>query len=577
VLVILLRGRTRTERGAVAIMVALLATALFGCAALAVDLGNAWARKRAVQKQVDVSALGAGWMLPETAANRSAIVGKVAEYLNDSDNRATGQATVSVTGLTNGDASDGEVYFQHDDGTACSDACTQMRVLAPRAHVDFGFASVLGFSSTEVQRTATVRVLSELPPLDKTVPFWLPTGCGYGPTQADTTQGGTTQPTATPTATATSTPDVRFAPDAADVGTHTLNGAAVTEVGYGGKATVSGYSVSDVTGGGVKKITLRAYPPTGTAYVDFAAQTTTEGAMPEFGVGQSDITLTPGDWWVYALAEKNNSFTYSTNHLVLRVTGTPPSDAPTATPTAGESGVPVGCIGQDRGNFGQLDSPRQEGGAKQTRFARNIALGIDHKLTPYVFAPEVQEQKQCDSPQSLLVGAQLDDISRNGNNCITGDTGNDGPKTYDGLLAGLGDGTPGRLDVANGQTTCALRSNMSRDSRVLNNDVLPCFLRNGATLSDIASSTGVTTDMLDPAVIKSPRFVWLPVVYAHDRAQKGFQPIRQFVPGFITDETQTTPATSDNGLVIDGNSVKVLKVFTFNRDALPPLEDSETT
>jgi hypothetical protein len=144
-------------------------------------------------------------------------------------------------------------------------------------------------------------------------------------------------------------------------------------------------------------------------------------------------------------------------------------------------------------------------------------------------------------------------------------------------VAGLGDGTPGRLDVANGQTTCALRSNMSRDSRTLNNDVLSCFLRNGATLADITASSGVTTDMLDPAVIKSPRFVWLPVVYAHDRAQKNFQPIRQFVPGFITDETQTTPATSDNGLVIDGNSVKVLKVFTFNRDALPPLEDSETT
>jgi hypothetical protein len=341
---------------------------------------------------------------------------------------------------------------------------------------------------------------------------------------------------------------------------------------------VNGYSVSGVTGGGVKKVTLRAYPPTGTAYVDFAAQTGGDGgALPSFPVGQSDITLTPGDWWVYALAEKNNSFTLSSNHLVIRVTGTPPSDAPTATPTTADTGIPVGCIGQDRGNFGQLDSPRKDGSSKQIRFARNLATGIDHRLVPYVFAPDTQEQKQCDSPQSMLPGAQLDDIARDGNNCIMGNTGNDGPKTYDGLVAGLGDGTPGRLDAANGHTTCANRSDTSRDGHVLNNDVLSCFLRNGATLSSIASASGVNTDMIDPAVMDSPRFVWLPVVYAYDRAQKNFQPIRQFVPGFITDETQTTPATSDNGLVINGNSVKVLNVFTFNRDVLPPIEDADTT
>ena len=77
-------------------------------------------------------------------------------------------------------------------------------------------------------------------------------------------------------------------------------------------------------------------------------------------------------------------------------------------------------------------------------------------------------------------------------------------------------------------------------------------------------------------MIKSPRFVWLPVVYATDRAQKNFQPIRYFVPGFITDETQTTAATADNGLEINGNSISVLHVYTFNRDALAPIEQSDT-
>src|SRR3954454_21516399 len=101
------QGRTRTERGAIAIMVALLATTLFGCAALAVDLGNAWARKRTVQKQVDVSALSSGWLLPMTSANKSAIAAKVASFLDDPNNRAGGQSTVTGSQLINNSLTDG--------------------------------------------------------------------------------------------------------------------------------------------------------------------------------------------------------------------------------------------------------------------------------------------------------------------------------------------------------------------------------------------------------------------------------------------------------------------------------------
>ena len=573
------RGHGRAERGAIAIMVAVLATTLFSCAALAVDLGNAWARKRAVQKQVDVSALAAGWMLPMTVSNKSAIADKVASFFNDANNLVNGQAAVTGSELLNGVTTDGEILWQNPDGTACSDKCLQMRVLAPAARVDFGFANVFGTSHTDVQRVATVRVVSGLPPEQQTLPFWLPTGCGFGPTEADTTQGGssptpTPTPTASPTATATST--VRFQPDASVVGTQGLIGAAVTSVGYMGATTVTGYSVSGLTGNGVKKVTLRAYPPTGTAYVDFAAQTTSGGSLPSFQVSQADVSKIPGDWWIWAIVKSGNTDLYSSNHLVIRVTGGPAPTA-TATPTVADTGISVGCVGQDRGNFGQLDSPRYDGGSKQTRFAENIAKGIDHMLAPYVFADGQTERKQCDEPGYVLPGAQLDDTPRNGNNCIVGDTGNDGPKTYDGLVTGLGDGTPGRLEVVHGHTTCDERSDVSMSGHLVNNDVLSCFLRNGATLASITATTGVTTSMLDPAVMDSPRFVWLPVVYAYDRAQKSFQPIRTFVPGFITDETQTTEATSSNGLDLDGNSVKVLHVFTFNRDALPPLEDSRTT
>jgi len=196
----------------VAIVVGLLAVVLFSSAALTVDLGNAWARKRDVQKQVDVAALSVGWMLPMTSANKLDIANGVAGYLNAGANAVAGQKSVTGAQLVDGNLANGEVLFQHSDGTGCTDKCPQLRVLAPPAQVTFGLAAAIGFRQVAVQRDATVRVVSGLPPRDKTIPFWLPTGCGYGPTQGDTTQGGTNQATASPTATATSPATVTASP-----------------------------------------------------------------------------------------------------------------------------------------------------------------------------------------------------------------------------------------------------------------------------------------------------------------------------------------------------------------------------
>ena len=168
--------------------------------------------------------------------------------------------------------------------------------------------------------------------------------------------------------------------------------------------------------------------------------------------------------------------------------------------------------------------------------------------------------------------AKLDDNTNDGNNCINPNSGNDGPKIYDGLITGTSNPSfKGRLDTsgAGKATTCPDRSNLSIGGKSINNDVLSCFLRNGASLSTIAGESGVDENMLDPTVTRSPRFVWIPVVAANSRAEHAFQPVVQFVPGFITDETQTSSATSNNGIQINGNSVKVLTVFIFNADALP--------
>ncbi len=96
----------------------------------------------------------------------------------------------------------------------------------------------------------------------------------------------------------------------------------------------------------------------------------------------------------------------------------------------------------------------------------------------------------------------------------------------------------------------------------------------------------MSPESLDQDIINSPRFVWIPQVYASDRSIKDFQPILKFVPGLITSETTTeTAAQYDaangfvNGVKCNGggpncNSLSALHIFTFNPRAVRDLPDS---
>jgi hypothetical protein len=253
-------------------------------------------------------------------------------------------------------------------------------------------------------------------------------------------------------------------------------------------------------------------------------------------------------------------------------TATPSTTAP-AGPTTSDrpaaASAPVGCIGHSRGNFGQLASPRRETTGRDAALALNIASGLDHQLVPYVFDESTDLQKECVSPRgSTLAGAALDDEPVDGSNCILADPGNNGPALMAGLVTGY-DSVPGRLAAVRGATTCPGRPALIVESISLNNDTLACFLRPGVTLDDLAQPDGVGQDLLDPAVVRSPRFVWLPVVYATDRAQKRFQPIRDFVPAFVTSETQLDGPSTTNGFAVRGHSITSLQLFVFNAEALP--------
>lgn len=590
--------RTKDERGATAVLVGVLAILLFSVAALAVDLGNAWSRKREVQKQVDISALGAGYLLPMTLGNETAIAAEVAKFLNAQANEVVGQAgfegddeaeiLVTAAELLNGVSSDGEVTFQDDAGESCADNCTRMTVLAPQARVDFGFAGIMGFSGTDVQEAATVEVMSALPPKQKLIPFWLPSGCGYGPADVDTTQGGgsspSPSPSPTPTGTASPSPTVSPSrlgfPAASDQGSHMLGGTTPINVAYNGTASVTNYFITNLPNN-TTRATLRFFAPDGSRSLDYAAKPVDKKqdpyAVPPFTVG-TEVTNTPGAWRAYAVIGGNNGkLSFSSNYLVVNVSDGPTVPSPTegsSSPSATPSDIPIGCVGQDRGNFGQLKSPRADGSPPSRLLERNIAGGLDHLLQPFQWADEEDVTKDC-GKHTFIPGAFPDNVSSSAppRNCIISDTGNDGPGIYAGLITGADNGVSGRLNAtANGSTSALCnpsRADIPIGGVMVNNDVLSCFLRNGATLTDIAAESGVDQGMLDPRVVDSPRFVWLPMVVATDRAQKDYQPILDFVAGFITDETQTTAATDQNGLDINGNAVNVMRVFTFNKNALP--------
>jgi Flp pilus assembly protein TadG len=565
-------------------MVALLALVLFGVAALAVDLGNAWSRKRAVQKQVDVSAIAGGWGLPMTTANKNAILDKVAAFLNDAANRATGQQTATITGaqLRNSVVPDGEVYFMDDagnscDGTSATVYCTQMKVVAPKAEVQFGLAAALsggGFTHVDVQQTAIVRIGTQLPPASKTLPFWLPSGCGYGAAQADTSNGNGGGPSPSPSPTPTNVPP--FTPGNGQIDNKlTLNGSSVT-VDQGATVTISGWSISGLGDGQNANATYRFFAPGGSSTPVLEKNVN----VTQFQIGPP-FTDTPGEYWVYGYGDSSKvthgnpggNPKYTPTHLVVTVNSlsAPP-------PVDDNGGDLTGCQGPDRGNFGQLDSPRKDGTHGQQALALNVAGGLDHSLIPFAWNGATPVQDCGTTQHGFIANAAPDTTPTDGRNCIVGDTGNDGPWIYNGLVTGY-NGTHGRLNAADHPTTCAGRSDLPASSWSgisLNNDVLSCFLRNGATLADISNpdDSKVDESMLDPKVVDSPRFVWLPVVVSNDRSVKHFQPIQTFVPAFITDETLTSLASATNGLDVNGNSVKILHIFVFNPTVLPADERS---
>jgi hypothetical protein len=150
--------------------------------------------------------------------------------------------------------------------------------------------------------------------------------------------------------------------------------------------------------------------------------------------------------------------------------------------------------------------------------------------------------------------------------------------TNDGLIQGKG-GLPGRLDT-DSTSNCSRTGSSSRTpgtikGKHINDDLLSCFIVNGASIGDLVSASPEGVQALSADIYESPRFFWLPVLDTDPSTGKTSWPIIDFRPGFITD--QALSATNDapgsisafNGLEEEPAGIREVRVVLFDELSLP--------
>ncbi|WP_110181719.1 TadE/TadG family type IV pilus assembly protein [Nocardioides solisilvae] len=566
-------SRRRDEQGSVAIFAAGTALLLLMVAAVATDLGNAWARGLTVQKSVDVATLSAGHLLPRTPANEPQIRQEVADYLNKAGNKVRGQEdVVSAAQLGNGDPSDGEVSFPDD---------VTMRVVAPPATVDYAFADVFGVDEQDVTKEATVQVRTPVPAVEGVMPMWVPASCVYGPLAGDV--AAQPAPDASPQYTNPSriqehnqlrVTDV--SPGAAPYATAGQQVAVtIDRIPSGRTWAVLRFTFGD-TQYADYQVALPAGASTATVNVSLDAPTHRfpDNSTVSDPTNTWTITSTVGTWQVWVLVpDTSGTVAPSVSSHPLAPTTLLVNKPGRAGEFAVTGGGQVGCNEHQRGNFGQLDSPRQGIIQKQKVYAWNVAEGLDHELVPFD-SPASFECAADGSP----AGALIDSVPLDGRNCLYVDPGNDPQGLTGGLLGGSAGVPPGSGRLERPTDPECGRSDLNLGGgRTYNNDTLSCFLKDGYTLSDIAKDTGVPADALDSRIYESPRFFWVPVVWQGDRMLKKYLAIKTFAPVFLTDESTSSGPSATNGLTLNpGGKVQSMTMFGFNPDALPIPPNADT-
>lgn len=555
----------RDQAGAVAVVTAILAVVLIGVAAVAVDLGNAFARKRLVQTQADLAALAGAALLDGTAASAAPARTEVLAYLGSND--VFGGATFDAATMDNDNLADGEIDV--------IEGFTKVKVTAPPATVDYGLAGVFEKSSLDVQAVAVAGIFSP----GAIAPFFIAEGClvsGGSRLEIKTDPGNVTP---TPI-----TPAFFDAPANPNKTWPALTGAPtpfeVLPNTPGQQVTVPGTNLSNLEEVGLVWGETAADRTT----IPAGSFTVTPGAKPK---DPDLVTFIVPDLAVTMPAAPFDQ----TRVLFLQVRRAGETMWSAANPEASISvplpgaDIPDECGEKSTGDFGLLDSPRD--GVKNLEASQqNIAEGMDHPVYSYPGGTAALDAQGI--PAGQTDGAKWNDICVKytaspvfvldepgavNPNCLEIYTGNKVPALDAGLIeGGTSPDFDGRLDAPASPLCGRTRTVTLNATWLINDDLLSCFIKDNRPLSDVL--TPAATDLLDPALIDSPRFLIVPVIHAAYPPANGSYPIVDFRGAMISAEQITSRASSpkpepDNGVTISNKKIGSMTVTYFELTALP--------
>lgn len=513
----------RDERGATAILTAILALVLLGFGALAVDLGQAYAKKSLLQTDVDLAVMAAAAELDGPGACSSEVVAKAEEFLLRSENAVPGQYTIDLTGAPG----DQDGYIR------CSN--WKVELWAPQSKVELGLGTVLtDEDSFDVASNAAAQIKS--PARTASLPFFAASGCDYGPQSIRNDSGPSTTeppvPTLDPDTTDHNNAKFSITPNSTATGTTSV------------QITLDGTGLKDATEVG---FTGAAGPPY--HHTVLAAQFVSSGPKTITVNVPYEVLAVDDNWWVRVMVDGKWSEQADAQRFLV-------------------GNDKLYCDASQEGNFGTIDIPRWD--PKDVWLEWNMIYGIEPEL-----AVHPSPNGTCDGDPGSV---EYKNSPVDGTNCVLTEPGLKMAATNDGLIQGK-DGEPGRLDT-DSTSNCGRNGTNDRTptaikGKQINDDLLTCFIINGAHISDLVDGNAVGTGALSADIFKSPRFFWVPVLDTDPSTGAKWWPIIDFRPGFITDQAVT--ATHDapgsvgafNGLEEEPSGIRSVDVILFDQLALP--------
>jgi hypothetical protein len=509
------------------------------------------------------------------------------DYLNrdqpqdDDSNCQVTKNCVTAAQLVDADLTNGHIEYLSTD---------LLRVTAPEARVNFGLAAAMGFNSTDVLAQATVGIFT---PGTGVMPTYAVSGCDWGVQTLTDPATGQVQPTVPPLEDSPGTGEADL--DSLGLSSVALNAIGVTLTFDGSKfgpeiPQTPPPATPPTTLVGFFRSTAAGAPTKVTADPTFV--TTVSGSTQRVTVTiPSAVTAVEDVWWVRLRTTDNqgdDEWSPATEALPIRV-----------------GAAVLECAGfSNEGNFGTLIMPRADGTQKANWLAANMAAGLDEPLSLHTYDAPVGPDGRCNpappttsspyvqgpgnnqvrySPSGSGNPSPTDLIERT--NCVDTDTGLPANAATDGMIKGVNGSPKGRLHDK--PTTCGPGSgtqsrtvSLNNNSYTINNDMLTCFFtKSGVTVSDVAKANYVYNGgekVISKEVYKSPRFFYVPVLRAEPYSGGSTSySIIDFRAAFVTGNPMTASKNSpgvnpsdDNGIFIQQNEIKAMKVVFFNTDAV---------